>query len=118
MLEISYCGDGVIGTGIGYTGGTEICDNGAANSSTGTCSLTCQTQGYDLALITVLSGMQTSFVSGELVTFTITVTNQGMLNANNVIITDYIPAGLTLVDPLRTNANPSQYTIPLSIAAG
>ena len=53
-LEISYCGDGIIGTGIGYVSGTEMCEP----ANTATCNLMCQPiapMSYDLALIKSLS---------------------------------------------------------------
>ncbi len=71
-LEISYCGDGIIGTGIGYVSGTEMCEP----ANTPTCSATCQPLAYDLALIKQLSGVASNFVSGDTLTFNITVYNQ------------------------------------------
>jgi len=52
---------------------------------------------YDLALTKVLTSSGT-VMSGDAVTFTITLYNQGTLPANNIQLTDYIPAGLTLND--------------------
>ncbi len=49
---------------------------------------------YDLALIKELSSAG-PFEPGDLVTFTITVYNQGDIDASNIEITDYIPAGLS-----------------------
>ena len=47
---------------------------------------------YDLALTkTILSGGMNSY--GEVVTFEITVINQGSIASNNIEITDYIPCG-------------------------
>ena len=54
-LNISYCGDGIIGTGIGYVSGTELCEP----ANTPSCDLMCQpivAPIYDLALIKQLSG--------------------------------------------------------------
>ncbi|MEM6395961.1 MAG: SdrD B-like domain-containing protein [Bacteroidota bacterium] len=52
---------------------------------------------FDLALIKQLGDMQSeSVMPGQDVTFTITVTNQGMVDADNITITDYIPDGFTL----------------------
>ena len=53
---------------------------------------------YDLALIKQLSGAQTVFLSGEALSFNITVFNQGQINATNILVSDYVPAGLTLND--------------------
>ncbi|HNG97311.1 MAG TPA: hypothetical protein PLW93_03500, partial [Candidatus Absconditabacterales bacterium] len=39
-LSISTCGDGIIGTGIGYTGGYEQCDLGTGNGVDSACSAT------------------------------------------------------------------------------
>ena len=53
-LEISYCEDGIIGTGIGYVSGTEMCEP----ANTATCDLMCQPiapLSYDLALIKQVS---------------------------------------------------------------
>ncbi len=54
---------------------------------------------YDLALRKTLSATTPGpFSSGSTVTFTITVFNQGNVDANNIEITDYIPNGLMLSD--------------------
>ena len=54
-------------------------------------------QVFDLALFQVLS--TTGIVTpGDSVTFTITVYNQGTLNAFGIELIDYIPDGLTLAD--------------------
>ena len=47
-------------------------------------------QTFDLALRKTLSGVPTAINPGDDVTFTITVINQGSLDAYNVEITDYI----------------------------
>jgi len=52
-------------------------------------------QLYDLALIKTESSARPYF-PGDNVTYTIEVCNQGTLDAANVIITDYVPAGMTL----------------------
>ncbi|HNG97527.1 MAG TPA: hypothetical protein PLW93_04625, partial [Candidatus Absconditabacterales bacterium] len=58
---------------------------------------------FDLALTKILSGNQTTgYVSGNSVTFTITVFNQGTIPASTIQIIDYIPVGLTLTDPSWT----------------
>ncbi len=54
-------------------------------------------QVFDLALIKELSSAG-PFAPGDDVTFTITVVNQGTLDATDVVISDYIPAGLSLAD--------------------
>ena len=54
---------------------------------------------FDLALIKTLAEGQTSSVTpGSNVTFTITVTNQGTIDATDIQINDYTPTGLILND--------------------
>jgi gliding motility-associated-like protein/uncharacterized repeat protein (TIGR01451 family) len=54
---------------------------------------------FDLAMFKELAiGQNAAVQPGEDVTFTITVVNQGMVNADNIELTDYIPTGLTLND--------------------
>ncbi|TAG15779.1 MAG: DUF11 domain-containing protein, partial [Cytophagia bacterium] len=54
---------------------------------------------FDLALRkTLASGQSASVVAGSSVNFTITVFNQGNVDATNIQLSDYIPAGLTLND--------------------
>ncbi len=52
-------------------------------------------QSYDLALIKEESSMG-PYAPGDDVTFTITITNQGSLDAGAITITDFIPAGMML----------------------
>lgn len=55
---------------------------------------------FDLALTKKLgTGQAATVAAGGTVTFTISVINQGNVDAANVQITDYIPTGLTLNDP-------------------
>ncbi|MBK7343135.1 MAG: DUF11 domain-containing protein [Saprospiraceae bacterium] len=50
---------------------------------------------FDLALVKQLAAGQALQVApGDLVTFTITVTNQGLIPADNIQLTDYIPSNL------------------------
>jgi len=52
---------------------------------------------FDLALSKVVAaGQTTPIVPGDDVTFTIEVTNQGTIDAQNIDVIDYIPAGFTL----------------------
>jgi len=56
---------------------------------------TCTDDIYDLALTKVdPSG---SYAPGDDVTYTITITNQGDIDADNIQVTDYIPSGLSFV---------------------
>jgi len=76
---------------------------------------------FDLALTKVLSVLQpTPIDPGDLVTFTITVYNQGEIDAYNVEITDFIPNGLIENDTDWTNNNDGTMSIviPGPIAAG
>jgi len=54
---------------------------------------------FDLALVKELANGQPSKIKpGDNVNFTITVTNQGLIAADNIQLTDYIPVGMTLND--------------------
>ena len=44
------------------------------------------------------TGQSRTVTSGQEVTFTITVTNQGDITANTFTIVDHLPTGLTLKD--------------------
>ncbi|MEZ5030635.1 MAG: gliding motility-associated C-terminal domain-containing protein [Saprospiraceae bacterium] len=58
---------------------------------------------FDLALYKQLAPFEDMSVEpGETVTFNIFVVNQGMINADNIEVTDYIPVGMTLMDPSWT----------------
>ena len=52
---------------------------------------------YDLALVKTLASTG-PFNTGDSVTFTITVENQGTIDSGEIQIIDYIPRGLTLSD--------------------
>jgi len=75
---------------------------------------------YDLALIKTVSSPG-PFFPGDDVLYTITVYNQGNVDANNVEVTDYIPAGLSLSsndnNGWTDNGSTATITIP-SIATG
>lgn len=78
------------------------------------------TPRFDLALLKKpTDGQPLNVKGGDIVSFTIEVYNQGNLDATNVVITDYIPADLTLNDANWTtpSGGKTTYTIP-SIAAG
>ena len=82
---------------------------------------------YDLALTKVytsdtsLDGNATDGViaAGDDITFTITVINQGTVDAANIEVTDFLPAGLVLNDPAWTdNGDGTATTTIAAIAAG
>jgi len=75
---------------------------------------------FDLALNKVLgAGEDERVYPTQDITFTITVFNQGTVTAENIVIEDYIPAGLTLNDAAWTNNGATaSYNVPGSIAPG
>ncbi|MCR9064184.1 MAG: Ig-like domain-containing protein, partial [Cytophagales bacterium] len=76
-------------------------------------------QKYDLALIKKLKSTG-DIKPGENATFTVTVYNQGTIEANGIEVTDYIPVGMTLNDPLWTavGTDKAKRVIPGSLAVG
>lgn len=90
----------------------EITANGC--TSDGTALLVETPACFDLALTkTLASGQASSVAPGEQVTFTISIFNQDAAAANEIIIEDYAPTGLTLVSGSAWNAD---NTITLSVA--
>ena len=85
--------DVVGGDGSGMPGdedaGTDEDDHDPASVTIG--------QVFDLALRKELSSAG-PIAAGTTVTFTITVFNQGTLDATDIVISDYVPVGMTLVD--------------------
>jgi len=66
-------------------------------------------QIFDLALVKELSPTQALPVfEGQDATFVITVYNQGTVDATNITITDYVPAGFLLNDSDWTSVSPSE----------
>ena len=93
--------DSVNGNGTGTPGDT----NAATDEDDADPALATVTQKFDLALTKKLKAGQPAVVSpGDNVTFTITVINQGTLDATNVQVTDYIPTDMTLADAAWTAA--------------
>ncbi|MBP7821366.1 MAG: DUF11 domain-containing protein, partial [Saprospiraceae bacterium] len=81
------------------------------------CPFILDAQCFDLALIKVISPTQTlPIYTGDDVTFKITVTNQGDLTGTNIVLSDYIPTGLTLNDSDWT-ASGSTATLNTPIAS-
>ena len=76
---------------------------------------------FDLALDKALAPGQESSVSiGDDVTFVITVTNEGDLDALNVEVTDTLPASMTLNDPdwIDNGDSTATFAIPGPILPG
>ena len=85
------------------------------------CTATVTVESFDLALRKEMAaGEDTRVYTGEEVTFTITVFNQGTLTASNVEVTDYIPNGFQLSDSNWSNNgnNTASTIIAGSIAPG
>jgi len=72
---------------------------------------------FDLALIKTVSSPTSGMVQpGDTVTFTIVVLNQGTIAATNVVITEHIPAGLTLVSAgWTTSGTTATFTLPTDV---
>ncbi|MBK9016578.1 MAG: DUF11 domain-containing protein [Saprospiraceae bacterium] len=77
--------------------GTYVVTVTDANLCTGTESFTvADPLIFDLALRkTLATGQSYSVLPGDLVTFTVTVFNQGQLTATNMLVIDYLPANMT-----------------------
>jgi len=93
---------------------TDACGNEA------TCNANVTVVCYDLALIKNLAAGQNETIFPEQdVTFTITVLNQGTIEANNIVVTDYIPSGLTLNDAdWSLSGNTASYNVPGTLNPG
>ena len=108
-VKLAWCGDGKVQK-WSYSNGqvNEKCDPAdstkAGWGNKGCDPVSCQpinaTQEpvYDLALTKRITDKKPMYKRGDLVTFTITVFNQGNKDARNIQITDYIPEGLEVVD--------------------
>jgi len=78
-------------------------------------SFDCLTAVNDLALQKVISTQQPQpILSGDVVTYQITVFNQGDIPNQDISVSDYIPMGLSLADQNWTSLSPqlASYTIP------
>ena len=75
-------------------------------------------QEFNLAL--AKSTDSTTVSLGDLITYQITVSNEGTLDAYNINITDHVPAGMTLVDSDWTvSGDTARYNTPIAyLAAG
>jgi uncharacterized repeat protein (TIGR01451 family) len=74
---------------------------------------------FDLALQKQLADGTNlgTFAPGDTVTFTLTVENQGAVDATNVELVDYLPAGLTLADAAWTDNGDGTATLNTPLAA-
>jgi uncharacterized repeat protein (TIGR01451 family) len=101
----------VVCTGLG-TGGTATVDlatrsvtlDTQATSTAGpiSCTFTNETRKTDLSVVKTAS--PTSAISGSIVDFSLTVTNNGPLDAPNVLLSDTPGAGLDCLSPSSTAA--------------
>jgi len=74
-------------------------DDGECVTTSSPLSLDIMECIFDMALAKTLNPSQvTPVYAGDIVTFDITVTNQGTINAQDVIVYDYIPVGMQLAD--------------------
>ena len=128
-----YCGDGYLDPNgpdnIVWTSDDEQCDDGNYVNGDG-CSIQCIIEDeleYDLALVKSLAGQTVTFEVGDEVDFNITVTNEGDVVAQNIVVKDTVPTGL-LYNWLPNNfslnfwpLNPGQsetQTVTMTVAAG
>lgn len=77
------------------------------------------TAPFDLALQKQLADGTNlgTFAPGDTVTFTLTVENQGALDATDIELVDYLPAGLTLDDPAWTDNGDGTATLNTPVPA-
>ena len=65
---------------------------------------------YDLALTKKIFNPKATYLTGERLSFEITLYNQGNKEAKNIEVTDYLPNGLELDDPTWTNVGGGKIT--------
>ncbi len=95
--------DGVVDEGFEDMAPGRVCNDGNATTMNdkynSVCVCTWTPVEYDLALVKDLaSGQSRNVTQGDLVTFTVTVTNQGNVTANSFELIDHLPTWLTLLD--------------------
>ncbi|MEL6122889.1 MAG: hypothetical protein AAFR14_04145, partial [Bacteroidota bacterium] len=61
---------------------------------------------FDVALRKTLSSPTTPVSVGDVVTFDIEIINQGLIDVQNLVVSDYIPAGYDLIDPAWMEVSP------------
>jgi len=83
-------------------------------------SFDCLTGVNDLAIRKVIASTQPQPIEdGDTVTYEITLYNQGDITNTDILLSDYIPMGLTLVDPNWTGTGQiANLTIPGPVAPG
>ncbi|TAG18609.1 MAG: DUF11 domain-containing protein, partial [Cytophagales bacterium] len=93
-------------------------DNGC--TATDTAMVAKPICNFDLALKKELVPSSAPLKNGDLVTFKVTVINQGALNATAIQVTDYIPAGLILQDAAwESTSGKATLKVPIAtLAAG
>ena len=69
---------------------------------------------YDLALTKKIFNPKATYLTGERLSFEITLYNQGNKEAKNIEVTDYLPDGLELDDATWTNAGGGKITQTLT----
>ncbi len=104
---------------VEWTPSAEICDDGIDNDCDGDIDeVACPVDTYDLALRKTLSGTTPGpFMAGDTVTFNIRVFNQGDVDAANIVVTDYIPTGLTFVSSNATTISTTATSVDLDFGA-
>ncbi len=74
---------------------------------------------FDLALTKKIVSAKSGYVKGDIVQYEFRVYNQGSEAARDVVITDYLPVGLSVVSPSLWSENAGNYDITIpSIQAG
>ncbi len=81
--------------GTGDANGNGTCDTGEDEDDHDPAVITIVPGVFDLALTKSVTGSSTSFAPGDTLTYDITVINQGTIDATNIVVTDYVPAGMT-----------------------
>ncbi|HRI26499.1 MAG TPA: SdrD B-like domain-containing protein [Chitinophagales bacterium] len=102
-------------------GGDDVVDNSNGDEDDHDGSTIGVNQTFDLALIKTLAAGQAATVNaGDVVNYTLTVINQGSLDAFNVMVLDYLPEGMDLADAAWTdNGNgTASYNTALTIPVG
>ncbi len=74
---------------------------------------------FDLALQKQLAPGQSAMVNpGDVVTYNLVITNQGMITADNIEVVDFIPSGMTFVGPADFTFDGGTNTASATFVAG